>query len=461
MLWLLILIATGIRLHSFFSYPVHSWDGSVYIGIGKYFFSGGQIGLFEVFRPILLPLIEGVVWKIGIDPLFIGSMLTIMASVGLLFLVYKIGEQSSKYAGIVAVTILGFTPIFLTFGHQPLTDTLSTCLVVLSIYVMLKGRYYTAGVLVGLAFLSRFSQGLGIVVLGISTLLLTAHTTHVGFLKAVFRKGLCILAGFATVALPYFLWAYSMFGNPFIPLEEGNKIIGHSAHVYMKGPWFYATALIANNPFLIFAIAGLALAVIGFVRKKLEPGLVVSLVGLIIYATYFTYEPHKELRYAIPFLPFLALMAGYFFSILFERIRIGQIAVGLLCLGTALFLIDRHSERVDPPFSEMRNVYYSYFDDMPYGTAILATEPMSVARGQTRLVSGLYDSWSSARAVWKREKAEIDYVALDSCTLESACSVDATCQDDKEEFINELSASGELVFSGTDRSCILQIYSFK
>src|SRR3989338_11534568 len=41
------------------------WDESVYIGMGKYLYSDGTIGLWEDLRPIFLPLILGALWEFG------------------------------------------------------------------------------------------------------------------------------------------------------------------------------------------------------------------------------------------------------------------------------------------------------------------------------------------------------------------------------------------------------------
>jgi len=77
-----IIILTGIFLliRIFFlatRYHLPGWDESVYIGMGKYIYSHGAIGLWESIRPINLPLITGAFWAAGLNPILFGEI-TIM-----------------------------------------------------------------------------------------------------------------------------------------------------------------------------------------------------------------------------------------------------------------------------------------------------------------------------------------------------------------------------------------------
>ena len=53
------------------------WDSSVYIGMGKYIYSSGELGLYEASRPLIWPLILGFFWKLGLDVIFFGKLLNI------------------------------------------------------------------------------------------------------------------------------------------------------------------------------------------------------------------------------------------------------------------------------------------------------------------------------------------------------------------------------------------------
>ena len=66
------------------------WDAHVYIGMGKYIFSSGQMGIWESFRPLIHPTIIGVLWKIGLNPIAWGKCLDLIFSITAVLLLYKI-----------------------------------------------------------------------------------------------------------------------------------------------------------------------------------------------------------------------------------------------------------------------------------------------------------------------------------------------------------------------------------
>src|SRR3989338_1546051 len=79
-------------IYLFLNYPLW-WDSHVYIGMGKYIFSGGQLGIWEVFRPILYPLLLGLFWKFGFNPIIFGKIMDLLLSLICIYLVYKIAKE--------------------------------------------------------------------------------------------------------------------------------------------------------------------------------------------------------------------------------------------------------------------------------------------------------------------------------------------------------------------------------
>ena len=66
-LWWILGLSLIVRIiYLLINYPLW-WDSYVYIGMGKYIFSGGKIGMWESFRPLIHPLILGVLWKLKLD----------------------------------------------------------------------------------------------------------------------------------------------------------------------------------------------------------------------------------------------------------------------------------------------------------------------------------------------------------------------------------------------------------
>jgi hypothetical protein len=53
----ILVFAFLIRLIFLIKNPMLWWDSTVYLGMAKYIFSSGKIGLWEYFRPLLWPII--------------------------------------------------------------------------------------------------------------------------------------------------------------------------------------------------------------------------------------------------------------------------------------------------------------------------------------------------------------------------------------------------------------------
>jgi len=73
-------------IFSYYYYPHPNadlwWDSSVYLGMGKYVYSFGEVGLYEGSRPLVWPLILGFFWKLGLDPIFFGRLMVLIFGIG-------------------------------------------------------------------------------------------------------------------------------------------------------------------------------------------------------------------------------------------------------------------------------------------------------------------------------------------------------------------------------------------
>src|SRR3989338_9396284 len=213
-----------IQFYLLITEDLRGWDESVYVSMGKWLISHGEVGLFEVFRPILLPFFSGIFSLMNLDPFFAGGLLVMLSATLLLVLVYKSGEKIYKGSGLFASILLGFTPLFLHHAHLPMTDILSASISFFAIYLLTENKYFFAGVLSALSFLARFPQGLVLLVLAF--LLVIKHFEGSQFqFKSFFKNSAYCLLGFAVLTIPYFIWCFYSFGDPFLPIKEGKAII--------------------------------------------------------------------------------------------------------------------------------------------------------------------------------------------------------------------------------------------
>jgi hypothetical protein len=438
-----------------------SWDGSVYVGMGKYLFSGGAIGVWEVLRPIGWPIILGFLWSIGIDPYVAGVVIVAAASLWLVWLVYLIGERIRQHAGLIAAAILACTPLFFQYSTIPMTDITSTCLIVLALYVYIakKGisRIFFAGLCIGLAAMFRFPQGLMLVAMGIIITIDAfpyQRNTIASRIGSVLQYGAMLALGFATVVVPFLIANYTSYGNAFLPFIEGNNIIKGYPELYHKGFWFYFTTLYKQHWLMVFALIPFLL----FKRERFNKVLVYVLVILIVYLAYFLYQPHKEARYMLAFLPYIALCAGYGFVFLVEQLRVRPkvLFMPILAMGIIANINQLSSQTGDTPEVQ---AYAAYFNDKP-NERILSTAPFP-ALSDVLIVQTLYNDWNDALQKYHTLRNDIDYISLDSCVLEAACKDDAMCYKNKDELLKTLEEKEKKVFSAMSNKCDMRIYNIQ
>ncbi|MEM5797913.1 MAG: glycosyltransferase family 39 protein [Candidatus Aenigmatarchaeota archaeon] len=325
--YLLIAVFSVIQFFILARWPLVDWDESVYIGMGKWLYSGGQAGLWEPIRPLLIPVILGFFWFAGQDVILIGHIIALLFSIGCIFMVFLIGKEIfNKRVGLLAAVILSITPIFFSLSLSLLTDIPSTFFALVAIWFFIKKQPIFSGLAAGLAFLTRFPQGL--VFLAIICLL------FLDFLKRKKIKSIAsFLIGFCIV-IPYFVFNQITYGSALAPFPYAVEAVhGEYLWLYDLGVSFYFWVLPVQNLFFIFTIAGFYF----YFKKKLwlKKDLNILVVCLLLFFSYFTLLVHKDVRFAIPFTPYLALLSSYGFAEKFSKMKSKNLLPLMIALSIA------------------------------------------------------------------------------------------------------------------------------
>ena len=92
---IMILISLFIFVKSFFLFKFHEliWDESVYLAAGKYLYSSGTVGLWEMVRPPILPIFTGLFWKMGINSVLASELLSLLFSSALIYVNYILSRE--------------------------------------------------------------------------------------------------------------------------------------------------------------------------------------------------------------------------------------------------------------------------------------------------------------------------------------------------------------------------------
>ncbi len=418
------------------------WDETIYIGIAKYIYSWGQLGIWELFRPVGLPLILGFFWKIGANIIVTGKILMIFFILGTLILTYLIAEKCYKKSGLYAVLILGSLPLFFKFSNVILSGTASLFFALLAVYLILKQKFYWAGLSAGISFMMRFPQGLVLAALGYPLLVyLIKHCNRKGF-WLVIKQGLMILGGFLTTVLPYLIFNWHRYGNFLQPFISANQMMQTGAYLYDKGQWYYFGQLLIQNGLLILIIGFLTIYLMFKELRKKDSINLVLLISVLMVG-YFTYLIHKEDRYIMIALPYLCILAGIFVQktllLIFSnskkwRIRTSNAFIGLFIIITLIVAYFSAMLLVDYTSEELR--YYTYFEDDKSDNILLASGPTFLLFTDKPIK--FLASWEYAYSVYEQYQDEADYIAFNHCQY-SCEPGDTQCEEKKEKFLDLLS----------------------
>ncbi len=236
----------------------------------------------------------------------------------IIFSVYYLSRaQPGNSSGLFAASVVSFYPAIFGMSRTYGLDFPLTGLVCLSIFLLLKSKYFTQR---KICFLLGISAGFGILTKAQFILFLAGPFTYV-FYKALKTKNYYILkpqlANIAIVFLVATCVSWWWLGKNFIILWEHfiNRISGNMMMipVVMKPDIFRSLTY-----YLASAIKGISLIIFIFVLfaflrvilrvKKISDGFMVGLLWFIIPYAIFTCIPLKDDSYFYPALPAMALI---------------------------------------------------------------------------------------------------------------------------------------------------------
>lgn len=455
--WGLVILAwaLGMRIWYLSEPSLIWWDESVYIGMGKYIFSGGMLGMFESFRPLVWPTVLGMFWKAGISPHDAGAVIVSIASLNIIWMSFLIGERFKRYAGVVASFIVASSATFFMFSRVPVTDLLSASIAITAVWLMLRGNWLSAGIISGIAFLTRFPHGIVFGCIILYAIIMAATTKD---WKSFARKAVLATLGFSILVIPFLIYNIVRYGDALLPMKLGREILEFSTLNY--DPFFYVTALIKESGY--FYLAFLPLIAIPFSKRLgIHRGVIFISSLFLISLVYYSRILHKEERYMLSFLAYGAILSGFAFSWIVHKFNSKTLGVILAVMiawtlyGNQYSLFWQHlpNQKALAPFERFQN----FFIDKP-GKIVVASYPMIAGVSDVRVVE-VTDSLPNMLEAIKRRGTDPDYYTYNSCLL--PCQGD-NCKSVQSELDTKLSLISKKVFSEeAEGNCNLIIYEVK
>ncbi|MCX6711204.1 MAG: glycosyltransferase family 39 protein [Candidatus Woesearchaeota archaeon] len=337
----IIFLATAAQIFILRAYHPLWWDQSVYAGMGKFIFSAGTKGIWEPLRPPLLPLLIGFFWKIGIDPVLAGKILSTLFNAGVIALVYFIAKKAFNYrTAVIASFLTAFSHLFLFYNHVGLSEIPSAFFALLAVLMIIERKYFWAGMFSSFSFLSKFPGG---IIFGSAAIFIAfcqkppvRDRWHAGIcanigkwfltleipriMTAVFehnslfqsekikekaKRILLLSIGFFIPVAIFLIVNIIMYGNALLPFVEANEAI---ANTFPKSPfWFYAKEIIVQGVVCAFALVYAAIAVFRMERNRQARLL---WIALVLFLAYFSWSGYKEMRFAMLFMPIVYILSA-------------------------------------------------------------------------------------------------------------------------------------------------------
>ncbi len=311
----------ALLIISFFLKPiVVGWDPSEYLAYGKSIFS--NYGYVSNYRPPIWPIILGALWRIGLPMPFTMKALAFLIFAAIPLVPFFKFKDSRKYLGLIIAT----HPIFFAHSHMPLSHILAMLFFVLA--------YSLSGILGGV--FSAFSG-------------LTRFTYFLQIPFICWKDKKKWIGALLTLTV-YFSVIWILFGSPFFQMRAASTLINNSyIDFWEKEPTFYLTVLFAT-PLLLLAL---------FSKSRFTLGFLAALI-------YFTLLPHKEERFFIDVLPYIAIVISEKWNRFAISERLHEIVLILIIIMN-LFL-------VQSVFS-FNAIPEEAFSQIPEGASVVGMDP--------------------------------------------------------------------------------------
>ncbi|MBW2992577.1 glycosyltransferase family 39 protein [Candidatus Woesearchaeota archaeon] len=444
-----ILIFTVLVFYKIPFYNEILWDSAVYVETGKYIFSLGSSGIWESVRPLVWPLILGAVWKIGLDPVVFGKLIVFLMGVGIVYLTYILGKDIfDRKIGLLAAVFTAFTPTFLLTNSQLLTAIPSTFFAVLGFYLFVKKKYFYSGLLLGIAFMTRFLQLFVFILLVIYLLIFYFRK------KEKLKNILMIGAGFLIPVIPYLILNTILYGNPIHPFLLQSYMAKYTGWFWWEPLSFYFVNLFKENFLVLFAIPAFY-----FLFKKKDKEKLLVLLLFLVYFIYYNSIIHKEMRFLVTLFPYLFLITAYGLGSAAGYIKNKAANILVLIILVVIFLITAYPQIKTEAFNENLKIYYEYLEPIDRIAAIYTTSPLYLLETNKRAELIYYPTFDSARAKKMQEEIlEAEHILFNQCDIQCP-PWDEGCPAEKEEFIGVIKDNFEEIHYIENNGCAYFIYA--
>jgi 4-amino-4-deoxy-L-arabinose transferase-like glycosyltransferase len=464
LLLLLALFLCAMLLYAFHSPRALLWDEAVYVGMAKYLSSAGASGLWELFRPPLVPLIDSAFWKAGLDAVVSSTIIGILFAVGCIAMTYLLAQELfDRRVALLAAGCVAVTPIFVKYAATILTDIPSLFFALLALHLIVRKRHLPAGLAAGLAFVAKFPQLLIVVPIILS--LLVEHGWRRPSWKRI-APAARFLLGCALPLLLFTLFNVLLYAPHLGVVDAATRPLLDAALFQNNPLQNLATATAAQKLYSLFYYPlnllsltfGSLFFLFAFAAPLQRGKQRILLFTLLVYLSYFSLIPYKAERFLLFFVPIVSILcAAGFLRVLDGRTyartsgkpsdkrhcwRYAAYALMLLFLALALRQ-DLRFASAQPQLSAEEAHVYTYFSRNQVAGAILVTDPAFSIYSDNRFIP-VYNTIRPGDTYVNGWEHEVEVGAAAYSEAAFPCA-DDVCVATREALLRSINGSLELV----------------
>ncbi|MFH1403145.1 MAG: glycosyltransferase family 39 protein [Candidatus Altiarchaeota archaeon] len=261
-------------------------------------------GMRSMLQPTLIALVFKLGFNIGFTGVnsivFINRIIITICSMALLYIIYEASSVVyGRKAGFYSLFFGVFSGLLWVWSADTSSTIPATLFTTLSMLLFYRAwnegsgnNYFISGISMGVAFMFRFDSMLFIVPLTLFTLAGKKYK-NIGF----FVRGMVVMLALQGV-LDYITWG-SFLHSP-ISFVSQNLYHSKSSLFGTHPPYFYVVVLALHMSCLFL----LPYAV------ERKPGFIFLSMSLVFFFLAYSLVPHKEMRFMVPALPLLFIIAG-------------------------------------------------------------------------------------------------------------------------------------------------------
>lgn len=425
------------------------WDSSVYLGMGKYIYSLGKVGLYEESRPLVWQLILGFFWKLGLDAIFFGRLMVLIFGIGTVICTYLIAyELLDKRMALLSSFLLAFSPTFFLFNSIVFTETPAAFFVMLGLYFFIKKKYNFAGLAFGIAFMTRFFQ------------IFFIAAIYLFFIYSVYKKKANIKQFFTSITLfstpiaPFLILNFILFNNPFYPFVLQAWMTKFTGWIFHKPFSFYFENLIKENVLTLFLILGIFL----IFKKEKDMKLIIPSVFLLAFMPY-NFAAHKEMRFLISLFPLIYMLASYGiikFSEYFSKY--GKTALFLIIIMGVFHVapqlrLDNYDDQLDP--------FYDFMENKDVKKGLWISNPSFIAHTDAKAGELIYYPLYNTNKIMdlSTKISSAKHILINSCDISPCPPYEKECSKEHEKFIALLAKNFKAELNEKHDGCDYYIFT--